>query len=133
MNKKPKLKPSIKIVTSALAAGGFIIGSTAGATTSSSAFDLEELNSGYMVADSHGDKDMKDAKDKEGMCGEGKCGEGMCGEGKGMGEHKHAKDMEGSCGEGKCGEGMCGEGKGMGEHKHAKDMEGSCGEGKCGN
>lgn len=68
-------------------------------------FDASDLDTGYMVAGSHGDGG-------EGSCGEGEgsCGEGSCGEG------------EGSCGEGSCGEGegSCGEG------------EGSCGEGKCG-
>lgn len=49
-------------------------------------FDASDLDTGYMVADSHGDGG-------EGSCGEGEgsCGEGSCGEG------------EGSCGEGKCG------------------------------
>ena len=123
MNSKPKIKSSIKVVTSALAAGGLIVGG-AGASTSDSAFALEELQTGYMVADSHGGdmKDGEDTKDGEGKCGEGKCGEGKCGEGKGA--HMHDKDKKGKCKEGRCGEGKCGEDK--------KDGEGKCGEGKCG-
>jgi uncharacterized low-complexity protein len=66
-------------------------------------FALNDLSSGYMVAE-------------EGACGE-KEGEGKCGE----------KEGEGKCGEkkaeGKCGEGKCGENK---------EAEGKCGEGKCG-
>lgn len=68
-------------------------------------FQLNELGSGYQLADKG-----------EGKCGEGKCGEGKCGEGK-CGE---SKDKEGKCGEGKCG----------GDKK--KEGEGKCGEGKCG-
>ena len=55
-------------------------------------FGLQQLNSGYLVAD---------AKAKDGKCGEGKCGadkkaaDGKCG------ADKKAKD--GKCGEGKCG------------------------------
>ena len=74
-------------------------------------FDASDLDTGYMLADSH--------EGGEGSCGEGEgsCGEGSCGEG------------EGSCGEGSCGEGSCGEGEGScGE----KGEEGKCGEGKCG-
>ena len=61
-------------------------------------FAMNELSSGYMLADAHA----------EGKCGEGKCGEGKkadkegkCGEGK-CGEGKKA-EKEGKCGEGKCG------------------------------
>ena len=62
-------------------------------------FAMTDLDSGYMLASSHGGE--------EGKCGEGKCGEkgeeGACGE----------KGEEGKCGEGKCGgdkdeEGKCG-------------------------
>ena len=63
-------------------------------------FDAADLDTGYMVAGSHGDGG-------EGSCGEG---EGSCGEG------------EGSCGEGSCGEGSCGEGEGScGEGKCGGD------------
>ncbi|MFK8067245.1 MAG: hypothetical protein AB8D52_03275 [Gammaproteobacteria bacterium] len=55
----------------------------------SNPFSLNDLSTGYQVA--------------EGKCGEGKCGEkkaeAKCGEGK-CGE---AKKAEGKCGEGKCG------------------------------
>lgn len=73
-------------------------------------FVINDLGSGYQVADNHA----------EGKCGEGKCGEG-------------SKDAEGKCGEGsKEGEGKCG-------GEMTKDNEGKCGgdaakdtEGKCG-
>lgn len=48
-------------------------------------FSMNELTSGYMVAEQT----------------EGKCGEGKCGEGK----DTESKESEGKCGEGKCGEG----------------------------
>ena len=107
MNRKPKVKSSIKLVTTALAAGGFIVGSAASAATSD-VFAMEELDQGYMIADSHGGE--RGDKDKDDDC-EKRDGEGHCG-------------GEGKDGEGKCGEGKCGEGK---------DGEGKCGEGKCGN
>ncbi len=44
-------------------------------------FSMNELSSGYMVADGHS---------AEGKCGEGKCGD--------------KKKEEGKCGEGKCGD-----------------------------
>jgi uncharacterized low-complexity protein len=65
-------------------------------------FAMADLDSGYLLADSH--------EGEEGKCGEGKCGEkgeeGSCGE----------KGEEGSCGE-KGEEGKCGE----------KGEEGKCG------
>jgi uncharacterized low-complexity protein len=75
-------------------------------------FAMTDLETGYMLADRHGDGE-------EGKCGEGKCGEdkgedGKCGEGK-CGEDK---GEEGKCGEDKGEEGSCGEDKGE---------EGSCG------
>ena len=77
-------------------------------------FDATDLDTGYMVAGSHGDGGEGSCGEGEGSCGEG---EGSCGEG------------EGSCGEGEgsCGEGSCGEGEGS-----CGEGEGSCGEGKCG-
>jgi len=83
-------------------------------------FDASDLDSGYMLADSH--------KGGEGSCGEGSCGEkgdeGSCGEGS-------CGEGEGSCGEGSCGEGSCGE-KGDEGSCGEKGDEGKCGEGKCG-
>jgi uncharacterized low-complexity protein len=88
------------------------LGVAATAVAGENPFAINELPSGYQLAEG----------DMEGKCGEGKCGEGK-------------KDGEGKCGEGKCGEGdkdgegKCGEGKcGEGD----KDAEGKCGEGKCG-
>jgi uncharacterized low-complexity protein len=106
----------------AIALGATFVTSLAGTTIANAAenpFSMNELSSGYKVAEK-----------AEGKCGEGKCGEGKmkgaegkCGEGK--------MKKEGKCGEGKmkkegkCGEGKCGEGK-------MKGTEGKCGEGKCG-
>ena len=91
----------------AIAAGAALATSMAlsfNAQASENPFQLNELSSGYQLADAH-----------EGKCGEGKCGEAKCGE---------DTDAEAKCGEGKCGEGKCGEDK--------KSGEGTCGEGKCG-
>lgn len=96
-----------KQVVTSLSLGSALVLSAAlsgTAVASENPFAVNQLESGYQVADKHAD----------GKCGEGKCGEGKCG-----GE----KDAEGKCGEGKCGEGKCG-----GE----KTSEGKCGEGKCG-
>ena len=79
----------------------------AGLSIDQSPFAMQDLDAGYMVADSH-----------EGTGGEKNKAEGKCGEGKCGGEKKIEK--EGKCGEGKCG----------GEKKIEK--EGKCGEGKCG-
>jgi uncharacterized low-complexity protein len=70
-------------------------------------FALNDLSSGYMVAEEGSCGEKKEA---EGNCGEEKEGEGKCGE---------EKEAEGKCGEGKCGE-------------KRKANEGKCGEGKCG-
>ena len=66
-------------------------------------FTVEDLGSGYLLADGHG---------AEGKCGEGKCGA--------------AEDGKTEA-EGKCGEGKCGAAEGTKE-----SAEGKCGEGKCG-
>ena len=99
MSKKKELKPIAAAVGAALTASVIAMPT---ANADANPFEMTELSSGYMVADS------------EGKCGEGKCGEGKCGE---------EKAEEGKCGEGKCGEGKCGE---------EKAEEGKCGEGKCG-
>jgi uncharacterized low-complexity protein len=64
----------------------------AGLVLSGSAFAVQPLAQGYMVAASH-------------AAGEGKCGEGKCGatEGK-TAKAATAKTAEGKCGEGKCGD-----------------------------
>lgn len=76
-------------------------------SASQNPFAINELSSGYQLAQADGTE-----KDREGKCGEGKCGE----DGAGM------KDAEGKCGEGKCGE----------DKDADKTGEGKCGEGKCG-
>ena len=63
-------------------------------------FALNELSSGYMVAE---EGSCGEEKEGEGKCGEEKEAEGHCGEEKG--EH------EGMCGGMKEGEGNCGENK----------------------
>jgi len=67
------------------------------AQAGNSPFAMQQLQSGYMVADSHM---SKDGKAKEGKCGgkkeeEMKAKEGKCG--------NTAKMKDGKCGEGKCG------------------------------
>jgi uncharacterized low-complexity protein len=74
----------------------------AGLVLSGSAFAVEPLSQGYMLASSH-------AAGGEGKCGEGKCGEGKCGEGK-CGAQKTARSTQATkTAEGKCGEGQCGD------------------------
>ena len=99
MNKNFKLKKSIRLVTATLAGSMTMAGAV---SAEENIFSIQELPTGYMVADSH----------MEGKCGEGKCGEGKNSEGKcGEGKCGEGKSSEGKCGEGKCGEGKCGEGK----------------------
>jgi len=72
--------------------------------TAGNPFAINELSSGYQLADAH--------KGAEGKCGEGKCG------------------TEKTEGEGKCGEGKCGTEKTEGEGKCGGEK--TEGEGKCG-
>lgn len=99
-------KPLINTIAlgSAIALGAL----SAAVSASENPFAINELSSGYQLAQADSGE-----KDKEGKCGEGKCGE----------EGAAKKDAEGKCGEGKCG-----------EDKAAADKmgEGKCGEGKCG-
>ena len=106
---KSELKPLVVAVGAVLATGTFGI-STANADEN--LFQMTELSSGYMVADSHGAAEESvagEGKAEEGKCGEGKCGEGKCGEGaaeEGAAEEGAAEEdkaEEGKCGEGKCG------------------------------
>jgi len=60
----------------------------AGLSHDQSPFSMQDLGSGYLVADNH-----------EGKCGEGKCGGKQEAEGKCGGK----QEAEGKCGEGKCG------------------------------
>ena len=102
MKTKSEMKPLVVAVGTVLAASTFGIST---ASADQSLFQMTELSSGYMVADSHGG--AEEDKAEEGKCGEGKCGEGKCGEEK----SEEDKAEEGKCGEGKCGEGKCGEEK----------------------
>ena len=111
MGKKNQLKPLAAALGTTFAV---TLAVSPIANAADNPFSATTFQSGYMVADGHG----------EGKCGEGKCGESKGGEGK-CGE---SKDGEGKCGEAKDGEGKCGE---------SKDGEGKCGEskggeGKCG-
>ena len=95
-------KPLINTIAlgSAIALGAFSVAASA----SQNPFALNELSSGYQLAQADSGE-----KDKEGKCGEGKCG-----------EDKAAKmDAEGKHSEGKCG-----------DDKAAADDK--MGEGKCG-
>jgi uncharacterized low-complexity protein len=104
MNKHKHTAVALSVCTTLAAAMGT---AQAGLSADQSPFAMQDLGTGYMVADSH--EATSGAKhETEGKCGEGKCG----------GEKKSKK--EGKCGEGKCG----------GEKKSEK--EGKCGEGKCG-
>ncbi|MDR0182036.1 EF-hand domain-containing protein [Lysobacter arvi] len=90
----------------------------AGLSLSTSAFAIEPLSQGYMLAASK-------------AAGEGKCGEGKCGA-SGAKASKTAttsKTAEGKCGEGKCG---ASEAKPSKAGATSKTAEGKCGEGKCG-
>jgi len=86
----------------------------AGLVLGQSAFAMQPLAQGYMVAASH-------------AAGEGKCGEGKCGADKAKSANAKAagKTAEGKCGEGKCGADAKAKAAG-------KTAEGKCGEGKCG-
>ena len=81
-------------------------------------FSMNELSSGYMVAEGEGTcgdmgGDKAAAGGTETKAEEGKCGEGKCGEKRKMHE-------------GKCGEGKCGAGK---DKPADKGAEGTCGAG----
>lgn len=93
----------------------------AGLVLGQSAFAMQPLAQGYMLAASH-------------AAGEGKCGEGKCGEGKcGTHQAKNPKGAAAKAAEGKCGEGKCGAGEAKpGKAGASKAAEGKCGEGQCG-
>ena len=94
----------------------------AGLVLGQSAFAMQPLAQGYMVAASH-------------AAGEGKCGADKA---KGTSAKTAGKTAEGKCGAdakaaGKTAEGKCGEGKcGASAKAAGKTAEGKCGEGKCG-
>ncbi|HSR63246.1 MAG TPA: hypothetical protein VLN56_07565 [Gammaproteobacteria bacterium] len=93
MSNKSKLKPVAAVLGTT-----FVVSMAASpvANAADNPFQMNELSSGYMIADSHEGKCGD--KGEEGKCGdkgeEGKCGEGKCGD---------KKESEGKCGEGKCG------------------------------
>jgi uncharacterized low-complexity protein len=104
MNKRKHTAIALSVCSTLVAATGT---AQAGLSIDQSPFAMQDLGSGYLVADSH-----------EGTGGEKHKAEGKCGEGKCGGEKKSEK-------EGKCGEGKCGAEKKV-------EKEGKCGEGKCG-
>ena len=75
MSKKSTLKPVAAALGTTFAVS---LAVSPLANAAENPFSMNELSSGYMVADAHA----------EGKCGEGKCGD---------------KKKEGKCGEGKCG------------------------------
>ena len=90
-----------KLSTLSLAIGSVFAVSLIAAPAAKAAgnpFGMQQLNSGYLVADAKaadgkcGDK--KGAKDHDGKCGEGKCGDKM-----------GAKDLDGKCGDKKANDG----------------------------
>ncbi|GAA6130090.1 HvfA family oxazolone/thioamide-modified RiPP metallophore [Halopseudomonas sabulinigri] len=77
-----------KLNTAIVTLGVTLMGAGASVNAADNPFAVEELQSGYNLADNHGEGDM-----------EGKCGEGSCGEDKG----ESKGEREGKCGEGTCG------------------------------
>lgn len=79
-----------KLNTAIVTLGATLLGASFTVSAAENPFAVQELQSGYNLADSHA-----------GGMEEGKCGEGTCGE-----EDKDdeaGKDKEGKCGEGTCG------------------------------
>ncbi|HDY97867.1 MAG TPA: hypothetical protein ENH72_05210 [Pseudomonas sabulinigri] len=72
-----------KLNTAIVTLGVTLMGAGASVNAAENPFAVQELQSGYNVADNHGEGDM-----------EGKCGEGSCGEGKEEGK----SEREGTCG-----------------------------------
>ncbi|MEH6566032.1 MAG: hypothetical protein V7756_11960 [Halopseudomonas sp.] len=58
-----------KLNTAILTLGVTLVGAGAAVNAAENPFGVQELQSGYNLADSHGEGDM------EGKCGEGSCGE----------------------------------------------------------
>ena len=104
---------SFKPLAAALGASMLATALAPAASAAENPFALNELKSGYQLAQAETTEptETTDPKPAEGKCGEGKCGAGTMGEDKGG-------DKTGT--EGKCG-------------GAAKGAEGKCcGEGKCG-
>jgi len=116
MKDKSKLKP-LSLAVGAAFATSMALSPMAGAVESP--FSMNQMESGYKVADNH--------MGKEGNCGGNKkAKEASCG------SNKMGKNKEGTCGDkqmDKGKEGSCGGDKKI-EKKKAK--EGKCGEAKCG-
>ena len=113
--KKIKLTPLAAALGTTLAVS---LSASPMANAAGNPFSMNELSSGYMIAEGEGTcGDMggeastggTETKAEEGKCGEGKCGEkrkaheGKCGEGK-CGANKEESADKGA--EGKCGAGM---------------------------
>ncbi|MBA6419541.1 HvfA family oxazolone/thioamide-modified RiPP metallophore [Pseudomonas neustonica] len=77
-----------KFNTAMLTLGVTLVSAGVSVNAAENPFAVQELQSGYNVADNHGEGDM-----------EGKCGEGSCGEEK----EESKSEAEGKCGEGTCG------------------------------
>jgi uncharacterized low-complexity protein len=101
--KKAKLTPIATALGTTLAVS---LSTSPMANAAGNPFSMNELSSGYMVAEDEGTCGaMEDTSSKEGestqktaevdTSAEGKCGEGKCGE--------RRKAHDGKCGEGKCG------------------------------
>jgi uncharacterized low-complexity protein len=101
----PKKKPLAVAINTAFSVS---LAASSIAYAQGNPFGMNDLSTGYMVAEAETTPPSDEAKGGEGKCGGDK-----------------AEETEGKCGEGKCGEGKCGGDK-------AEDAEGKCGEGKCG-
>lgn len=75
-----------KINTVVITLGATLLGASVATQATENPFAVQELQSGYSLADNHGADDM-----------EGKCGEGSCG------DEEEKSEREGKCGEGTCG------------------------------
>jgi len=125
MSKTKELK-SISVTAGALLAASTLIISPSFASEENP-FQLTDLSSGYMVADSHGkhcklrkmdsDGDGSVSKDEfmshaeKKFSKKDKNGDGVLSGDEMKMMKKMKKQKEGKCGEGKCGEGKCGEKK----------------------
>jgi len=100
--KSNSFKPLVAALGASMLAGAL----APAASATENPFALNELTSGYQLAQTEtteptGSTEGTESKPAEGKCGEGKCGGDKTGEGKCGGA---AKAHEGKC----CGEGKCG-------------------------
>lgn len=111
MTKKSSQRPLVAAVSAALATSLFAINT---ANAEENPFQLNQLSSGYMVAESkvEGQMPPDDGVKREGSVGDDKLGSGQCGEGKcGTNAKSGEGELTGSAGDNKLGSGQCGEGK----------------------